>query len=107
LWRCKDWGVGQGRLQLVKRLLGLGGPGEALVLLEETVQRQAFLAEPRDEAAQGGKAPQHPLHPFGVPNRTHSFEGRNLFGVGLDASLGDNVSQKHAPRHAKDTFFGV
>jgi hypothetical protein len=47
------------------------------------------------------------LHPFEVPNRTHSFEGRNLLGVGLDASLGDNVSQKHAPWHTKDTFFGV
>jgi hypothetical protein len=84
--------VGQGRLQLVKRILGLGGPGEALVLLEEAVEGQAFLAEPRDEAAQGGKAPQHPLHPFKVPNRTYSFEGCNLFGVGLDASLGDYVS---------------
>jgi hypothetical protein len=92
LRRCKDWGVGQGRLQLVKRFLGLGGPGEALVLLEEAVEGQAFLAEPRFEAVQGCKAPQHPLHPFEVPNRTHSFEGRNFFGVGLDASLGDNVS---------------
>jgi hypothetical protein len=68
---------------------------------------QAFLAEPRDEAAQGGEAPQHPLNTFEVPNRTHLFEGCNLLGVGLDASLGDNVSQKPTPRYAKDTFFGV
>jgi hypothetical protein len=77
------------------------------VLFEESVEGQAFLAEPRDEAAQGGKASQHPLDPFEVPNRTHPLEGRNVFGVGLDASLGDNVSQKHTPRHAKDTFFWV
>jgi hypothetical protein len=38
--------MGEGCLQLVKRLLGLGGPGEALVLLEEPVEGQAFLAEP-------------------------------------------------------------
>jgi hypothetical protein len=46
LRRCEDWGVCKGRLQLVKRLLGLGGPGETLVLLEELVEGQAFLAEP-------------------------------------------------------------
>jgi hypothetical protein len=72
--------------------LGLGGPREALILLEEALEGQAFLAEPRDEAAQGGKASQHLLYPFEVPNQTHSLEGRNLFWVGLDASLGDYVS---------------
>jgi hypothetical protein len=30
LRRCEDRGVGKGRLQLVKRLLGLDGPGEPL-----------------------------------------------------------------------------
>jgi hypothetical protein len=92
LWRHKDRGMGQQRLQLIKRLLGFDGPGEALVLLEEPVEGQTFLAEPRDEVAQGGKALQHPLNPLEVSNRTHSLEGRNLFGVGLDASLGDYVS---------------
>jgi hypothetical protein len=77
------------------------------VLLEEPVEGQAFLAESRDEAAQGGEAPQHSLHPFEVPNWTHPFEGCNIFGVGLDASLGDYVSQKHSSWHAKDTFFEV
>jgi hypothetical protein len=84
--------VGEGRLQLIKRLLGLDSPGKMLMLLEEPVEGQALLAEPRDEAAQGGKAPQYPLDPLKVPNWTHSFESCNLFGVGLDASLGDNVS---------------
>jgi hypothetical protein len=62
------------------------------VFLQESVEGQAFLAEPRDEAAQGSKAPQHLLDPLEVSNRTHSFEVCNLFGVGLDASLGDDVS---------------
>jgi hypothetical protein len=88
----KNWGVGEGHLQLVKRLLGLGGPGELLLFFQEPVEGQALLAEPRNEAAQGGEAPQYLLNPLEVSNRTHSLEGSNLFGVGLDASLGDNVS---------------
>jgi hypothetical protein len=84
--------VGQGRIQLVERILGLGGPGKALVLLEEAVEGQALFVEPRDKAAQGGKAPRHFLYPFEIPNWTHFLEGCNLFGVGLDASLGDYVS---------------
>jgi hypothetical protein len=44
-WR-EDRGVRWGRLQLVERILGLGGPGEALVLLEEAIEGQALLAEP-------------------------------------------------------------
>jgi hypothetical protein len=77
------------------------------VFLEEAIEGQALLAEPRDEAAQSGKAPQHLLHPFEVPDRTHSFEGRNLLGVGLNSPLGDDVSKKHASRHSEDTLFGV
>jgi hypothetical protein len=38
LWRREDRGVGQGCLQLVKRVLGLSGPGEALVLFEEVIE---------------------------------------------------------------------
>jgi hypothetical protein len=99
--------VGEHRLEFVERLLGLDGPGEALVLLQEPVEGQTLLAEPRDEAAQGGKAPQHLLHPFKVSNWAHPVEGCDLFGVGLDALLGNNVSQQHATRHPEDTFFGV
>jgi hypothetical protein len=92
LRRRKDRGLGERCLQLVKGLLGLDGPGEPLMFLQEPVEGQAFLAESRNEAAQGGEAPQHFLDPLEVSNWTHSFEGSNLFGVGLDASLGDNVS---------------
>jgi hypothetical protein len=49
-WR-KDRGVGERCLQLVKGLLGFNGPGEPLVFFQEPVEGQAFLAEPRNEAA--------------------------------------------------------
>jgi hypothetical protein len=68
LGRREDRRVGERRLEFVKHLLSLDGPGEGLVLLQELVKRQALLTEPRDEAAQGGKAPQHILHPFEVSN---------------------------------------
>jgi hypothetical protein len=37
--------MGEHRLEFVKRLLSLDGPGEALVLLQEPLEGQAFLAE--------------------------------------------------------------
>jgi hypothetical protein len=40
-------------------------------------------------------------------NWSHALEGGNLLGVGLNASLGDDVSQQLASWHAEDTFFGV
>jgi hypothetical protein len=45
LRRRKVRSVGEGRLQLVKRLLGLDAPGEPLVFLKEPVEGQAFLTE--------------------------------------------------------------
>jgi hypothetical protein len=77
------------------------------VLLQESVEGQALFAEPRDEAAQGGKAPQHLLDPLEVSNRAYPFEGRDLLGVGLNAPLGDDVPQQHAARHSEDTLLGV
>jgi hypothetical protein len=38
--------MGEHRLQLIERLLGLDGLGEALVLLQDLVERQSILAEP-------------------------------------------------------------
>jgi hypothetical protein len=99
--------VGEHRLEFVKRLLSLDGPGEVLVLLQEPVEGQAFLAEPRDEAGQGGEAPQHLLHPFEVSNRAHSVEGCDFLGVGLDALLENTISQQHAVWHPEDAFFRV
>jgi hypothetical protein len=99
--------VGERRLEFVKRPLGLDGPGESLVLLQEPVEGQALFVKSRDEAAQGGKAPQHLLDPLEVSNRAHPVEGRDLLGVGLDAPLGNNISQQHAARHPEDAFFAV
>jgi hypothetical protein len=98
--------VGKRRLEFVKRLLGLDGPREALVLLQESVEGQALFVEPRDEAAQGGKAPKHLLDPLEVSNRAHLVEGRDLLGVGLDPSLGNDIPQQHAMRHPEDTLLG-
>jgi hypothetical protein len=81
LRRRKVRSVGEGRLQLVKRLLGLDAPGEPLVFLKEPVEGQAFLTELRNETAQGGKAPQHLLDPLEVSNRTHSFETATFSGL--------------------------
>jgi hypothetical protein len=83
--------MGEHRLESVKRSLGLDGPGEALMLLQESVEGQTLFAEPRDEAAQGGKAPQHLLDPLEVSNRDHPVEGCDLFRVGLNASLENDI----------------
>jgi hypothetical protein len=47
------------------------------------------------------------LDPLEVSNRAHSIEGRDLLGVGLDAPLGNYVSQQHASRHSEDALLGV
>jgi hypothetical protein len=44
-WR-QDGHVGERRLELVKRLLGVDGLGETLVVLQESVKGYPFLAEP-------------------------------------------------------------
>jgi hypothetical protein len=85
--------VGERRLELIERLLGLDGLGKAFMLLQEPIEGQTFLTEPRDEAAQGGKAAQHLLHPLQVSNRAHPVEGRDFFGVRLDSPLGNDVPQ--------------
>jgi hypothetical protein len=104
LRRCEDRGVRQGRLQLVERLLGLGGPGEALVLLEEAIEGQALLTEPRDEAAQGGKAPQHLLHP--LRSRIRPIRSRAVIFSGL-ASIPrwETMYPRSMPRGTPKTHF--
>jgi hypothetical protein len=56
LRRCEDRRVGERCLQLVERLLGLDGPGESFLFLQEPVEGQTLLAKPRDEATQSGQA---------------------------------------------------
>ena len=45
--------MGERRLQPVEGFLSLGGPREALGFPQESIQGQAFLAEKRDESAEG------------------------------------------------------
>jgi hypothetical protein len=56
------------------------------------------------------KVARHPntfCTPFEVSNWAHPVEGCDFFRVGLDAPLGNNISQQHAARHHEDAFFGV
>ena len=46
-------GVGEQSLELVKRLLVIGGLGEVLRFFKKPIQRQPFLSEARDEPAEG------------------------------------------------------
>jgi hypothetical protein len=83
--------VRERRLQLFERILGLDGPRVALVLQE--LVGQALVAEARDEMTQGDQTAQHLLDPFQASNRAHLVEGGDLFRVGLDAPLGNDVPQ--------------
>jgi hypothetical protein len=91
LGRRKDRRVSEHRLEFVECLLGFDGPGKTPVLLQEPVEGQDLFAELRDEAAQGGKAPQHLLDPIEVSNQVHPVEGRDFLAVGLDAPLGNDI----------------
>jgi len=72
--------------------LGFLGPNEGVHLFEELVEWHPPFAEPGDESAQGSQTAGEPLHALDVVHRTHVGNGRDLFGVGLDAVLGHNVS---------------
>ena len=50
------------------------------------------FAEPGDEATKGRQAAGEPLYALYVAYGAHVGDGYNLFGVGLDAVLGHNVS---------------
>ena len=47
------------------------------------------------------------LNPFYVLNRAHSCDGRDFLRVGLNAVLGDDEAEQHAPRDPENTFFGI
>jgi hypothetical protein len=49
--------MGECRLEFVKRLLGLDGPRETLVLLHEPVEGQALFAEPRMKCLNAARHP--------------------------------------------------
>jgi hypothetical protein len=74
------------------------------MLFQESVEGQPLFAEPRDEAAQGGKAPST----FWTPLRSRigpiRLRAVTFSGVGLDAPLGNYVSQQQ-PRGTPKTHF--
>jgi hypothetical protein len=104
LGRRQNWRVGERCLELVKRLLGLDRPGEALVLLQESVEGQPLLAKPRNKAAQGSEAPQHLLDPLEVSNRPHPLEGCDLLRVGSIPHW-ETIYPNSMPRGTPKTHF--
>ena len=47
------------------------------------------------------------LNPFYVLNWAYSCDGRDFLWVGLNAVLGDDEAEKHAPRDPENTFFEI
>ena len=52
------------------------------------------LVELGDESAQGSQTAGEPLYTLDIAYRAHAGHGHDLFGVGLDAMLGHNVSKQ-------------
>ena len=96
-WRYQDGRIGQQCLEFGEGFFVLGSPQKAFRFPPEAVQRQAFFAKARDEAAQGRKASHNPLHSLEVSDWSHVGHGRDLLWVGLDATF----------RDYEDTFLGV
>ena len=65
---------------------------ESVRLFEELVERHPPFIEPGYESTQGSQTTGEPLHALDVAYRAHVGDGRDLFGLGLDATLGHNVS---------------
>ena len=65
------------------------------------------FAEPGDESAQGGQTAGEPLNALDVAYRAHVGDGRNLFGVGLDAVSGHDVSKQLPLWNPENIFFGI
>ena len=57
-------GLRQELLDLVKCLLGLGRPFEAIGLLQKPIEGETSFAKARDEAAEHGEAPYNSLYPL-------------------------------------------
>jgi len=53
------------------------------------------------------QASRDSLHALDVSDWLHSRDGRDFLGIGLDATLGNDIAQEHASRHAENTLLGV
>ena len=47
------------------------------------------------------------LNPFYVLNRAHSCDGPDFLRVGLNAVLGDDEAEQHAPQDPENTLLGI
>jgi hypothetical protein len=74
-------------------LLDLFRQDEHVRLLEEFVEGHSPLAQSGDELTEGGQTSDESLHAFHVEYGAHPSDGRDFFGVGLDATLGHYVSE--------------
>ena len=66
---------------------------EGVYLFEELVEWHPLFAESGDESARGSQTAGEPLYALDVAYRAHVGDGHDLFGVGLDAALGNIVSK--------------
>ena len=86
-------------------MLSFLSPNEGIRLFEELVERHPPFAELGDEAAQGSQTTGEPLYALDVAYGAHVGNGRDLFGVGLDAALGYDVSKQLPLWNPENTFF--
>ena len=88
----EDWGRRQEHFEALQSLLSFLSPDEGIRPFEKLVERHPSLAEPGDESAQGSQTIGEPLYALDVAYGAHVGDGRDFFGVGLDAALEHNVS---------------
>ena len=72
--------------------MGFLSPDEGIRLFEELVEWHPPFVEPRDESTQGSQTAGESLYALDVAYRAHVGDVHDLFGVGLDATLGHNIS---------------
>ena len=101
----EDWGRRQGRFEAFESLLGFLGLDEGVRPFEELVEWHPLFTEPGDEAAQGSQTADEPLYALDIVYGAHVGDGRDLFRVGLDATLGHDVSKQLPLRSPENTFF--
>ena len=79
-------------------------PNNGIHLFEKLVEWHPPFTESGDESAQGSQTVSEPLYTLDAVYRAHVGDGHDLFGVGLDATLGHNVS-KQLPFETLKTHF--
>ena len=89
----EDGSLGERLLQVPERGVGLVIPYELIRFLEEPVQGERLLTEPRDEATQRGNAACKPLGVLEVLRILQHLDGLDFVRIGFNPSLGDNEAE--------------